>query len=267
MSLYKPEKSVLIEDPKLPHQQWALASFVSPVDRIKQRFFFEANKFLHSNINKQIADVSKQLTIDTNTNLYNTFDDYIKKYKSSSNEYNEIVVNVLNDIKKQMLLDETTRVANAIRQYKLNYNELIDEFDQYKIDNYDFLLNEFKSTHGDEISTYGIKIREVFATNEDAQSKAPYYINIEPNIHTIIVPVGYWFPFTVDPNIAKDQKYQIEQLNEIMTNYNTNREQANAYHQQRLDQVHEEKNVKEQEKKSTKLKELIKEKRKKEQNL
>src|SRR5258706_5012724 len=76
-------------------QKWTIVSFISPEDRIKQRFFYEANRFLYYDVNKQIVDTTINLTKNINSELINLLDQKIQSYQSSNEESYHIAMKIL----------------------------------------------------------------------------------------------------------------------------------------------------------------------------
>jgi hypothetical protein len=82
-------------------------------------------------------------------------------------------------------------------------------------------------------SLRGIKIRGVFATREEADAHCKKLQAVDPDFDVFVGDVGKWLPVSPDPNDAKDQVYQEEQLNDLMKGYKDNLEKSKRMQQQR----------------------------------
>jgi hypothetical protein len=74
---------------------------------------------------------------------------------------------------------------------------------------------------------WGLKIRGVTNTLEQAKSQTQKLIRIDNNYDIYTVEVGKFFPLAVDPLELTDVEYQNEQLNNLIKGYLENREAAN----------------------------------------
>ena len=232
--IYKTKKpNVLVVDPKVIvtpsestyEQNYCVVSFVSPEDRIKQRFFFEANKFLCYDVNKQLLDCCTQITRDTNTAFTNKLEERIERYKSSDEEQYKVAAEILDGIKNELLQDETERSRMALRQYKLDNVELIDRFETYKLVNDKNLAGEFNRDFGNETSVRGLKFRGAYTTEKEARDRAEYCRNnVEKGVHSSVMPIGYWCPWDPNPDGIKEQEHMVDELNTLMHKYNDNAE-------------------------------------------
>ena len=237
----KTMKSALIVDPSLEvscpdgtmKQNFGVISFISPEDRIKQRFFFTANKFLYYNVNKQLADSTTQIARDTNTKMNDIFERNIEHYKSSTDPAYGLVADALKKIQSELALNEEKTVSSALRQYRINHDELISQFDHYRDSNEKEISVEFNSKYDKGTSIRGFKVRGVYEDIQDAKTRGAFCRNnIEQGVHTYVFPIGRWCPWDPSPDAIADSDYMVDQLNEMMHKYNENVEQKNEFFQQ-----------------------------------
>lgn len=257
----KQKSSALIVDPPLvvsssgptTVQKWWVGSIVNPEDRVKNRFFFEANKFLCHDVNNKLADVAVQVVRDNNTKLSNLLDKKISQYSSSTSEEYKILSGLLTNLKSELQGDEEEFTKTVLRQYGQDHKALIDGFDYYKTQNEAMLSSEFKSKFGEGTSIRGIKNRGSFEDLNEAKSRASFCQNLEPAVDTFVAPLGHWLPLDVSPDSIKDQEYQVEELNNLMHKYNENVEQRNDFFNKRRTQMIEESNEKKEKNKKEEL--------------
>jgi hypothetical protein len=79
----------------------------------------------------------------------------------------------------------------------------------------------------------GLKIRGVYDTRQEADARAKYLQNIDPDFHVFVGQVGLWLPWDPDPNDAEDQEYQEKELNDLMKGYKENLVKTRKMEEQR----------------------------------
>lgn len=84
-----------------------------------------------------------------------------------------------------------------------------------------------------DITVCGIKIRGVYATEEEARKRADYLVKTDPYHNIYVGNVGKWLPFEDNPEKAKDSNYMNSELNKLMKAYNQQQDEAKMYHELR----------------------------------
>ncbi len=98
----------------------------------------------------------------------------------------------------------------------------------------------------------GIKIRGVYATEQEARIRASE-LQKKDQLHNIYVaPVGKWLPWDDDPSKAQEEEYAEGELNRIMKGLKENQVKSKMLHEQRKNDLIE-KTLKEQEKRKKNL--------------
>jgi len=226
----------LVIDCKKPQmrQNWAVVSFISPEDRIKQRFLYEANKFLFHDVNKQIVDTTINLAKDINTEFNKILEKKINSYKSSNELSYRAAADILDHARQELQLNEDDQVNKTLRKYRIDQQELVDRFEVYKMQNNKEIEADFNKEFTDETSVRGFKIRGAFEDLADAQERAKKARNeFEPAVHSFAVPVGYWCPWDPNADAVQDQDYMLPELNDLMGKYQRNVEQRNEFYEKR----------------------------------
>ena len=222
----KIDPPLVVDCPKPQFKQvWAVVSFLSPEDRMKQRFLFEANRFLYYDVNKQIMDTTTNVVKNINTELNNLIEKKINSYKTSPDKNYQAVASILENVGKELQLNEDHHVNNVIRKYRIDQQELTDRFEAYKMINNKELEADFNHQFTEETSVRGFKVRGVFEELGDAQTRAKKVRDeVEPAIHAFAVPVGYWCPWDPNADAIQDQDYMLSDLNDLMGKYKRNTE-------------------------------------------
>jgi hypothetical protein len=85
-----------------------------------------------------------------------------------------------------------------------------------------------------------VKVRGVYATREEANERAKFLQQIDPDFNIFVAEVGKWLAWDPDPSTIEDQVYREKQLQEIMTNYKKNNEKAKILEEERKRELLEE---------------------------
>lgn len=87
---------------------------------------------------------------------------------------------------------------------------------------------------------WGLKIRGVAGTIEEAKKLSQKILRIDNNYDIYTVEIGKFFPLVVNPLEINDIEYQNDQLNKLVKNYLENRETANEFwHKRKSDMIQE----------------------------
>ena len=219
-------------------QNWFVVSFISPMDRVKQRFIYESGQFLYHDVNKQIMDTTMNVVRNVNVDLEKILEKKIETYQSSSDPVYKAAADILETARKELTLDEDQQVAKVLRTYRLDQEELLDRFETYKSQNYQELETDFSQKFGDEPSVFGFKVRGSYEEQKEAEARATYVRdNVESYVNTMIGPVGYWVPFDPNADTIKRQEYSIPQLNDLMAKKIKNEKQKDEFFEKRKQQM------------------------------
>jgi len=197
------EVDYLDEDKPLRGQNYVCLSFISPEDVLidKEVFFF--SKFIES--------FSSQMDMLL-TNLKEKYPDDAQ-LMTVIKENNSHVFNVkeMND------------------QYKffkgLNSQELDSAF---------LKMNDFKT------SMRGIKVRGVFDTMKEAQTRCDVLKRMGDKFDIYVAQVGCWCPWSPNPEDLQDQEYSETTLNTLMKKYKENQLDKDSLYEQRKQEKLEE---------------------------
>lgn len=80
---------------------------------------------------------------------------------------------------------------------------------------------------------WGIKIKGTASSEEEADKMGKRLQALDPDIDIFRVPVGKFFPLSIDPASADNTIYQNEELNELIKENKLNRMQAKDHFEQR----------------------------------
>lgn len=175
------------EDPAIAGQKFACISFVSPDKILKKRENFIFDQFV------------KQWDFSKSMERYFEFIHFL------SYKYNLNVENAIADFN-----DFVKEEGDKIKQSGIedDYKNFIDK-------NEDKLNEQFNREHAFQTSVRGLKLRGVFATQEEAQNKCVSLRKHDPNHDIFVGPVGVWMPWDPDAYKTGNVQFLEEELNQL----------------------------------------------------
>mgnify|MGYP001192601601 CR=1 FL=1 len=217
MSLSKEAKTssnyvdVLDEDKPISGQKFVCVSFISPEKVLKSKDLFLFNEFIKT------WDFSK------------TLEKYQHFFNFLSVKYN-LEVSTLNEEFQEFVKDQKENLLNTTVE---------DDYKNFLDENEEILINKFNIDNNFQTNTRGIKIRGVYSTQEEAESRCKMLREIDPNHDVFVGPVGLWMPW--DPEAYKTGKveYLEQELNELMHNKIDNEKDAKLQFEKRIKEAKE----------------------------
>jgi hypothetical protein len=175
------------EDPPIAGQKFACMSFVSPEKILKKREIFMFEQFL-----KQ-WDFSK--CMEKSLDFLN-----FAAYK-----YGLKVDDIVADFNEFVKEEET----------KLRAGGVDDDFKTFMDKNDDKLGEQFNRAHAFQTSVRGMKLRGVFANQDEAEMKCKKIREVDPHHDIFVGPVGMWIPWDPDAYKTGRIEFMEEELNQL----------------------------------------------------
>jgi hypothetical protein len=198
---------LLDEDPAIAGQKFACMSFVSPERILKSKSEFLFQQFLNT------WDMNKSLEKFTQFTNFLAF-----KYKLDAES-------VQGDLKEFVESEEAEiRTASAISD---DYKNYIERFG-------DKLNEQFDRENKFCTSTRGVKVRGVFATQEEAEMMCKKLREIDPSHDVYVGSVGMWMPFHPEAYKTGKVEYLEDELNQLMKDKKTNEDKAKLEFEARI---------------------------------
>jgi hypothetical protein len=196
----------LKEDKPIAGQNYVCMSFVAPEEHIKKRELFFFENFL------------KQWDFSKSMEKFIQFLNFVSfKYKISFETLTEDFKDFVKEEKEN-----------------LNKSTIEDDYKTFLDHNEDDLQKIFDVKHEFQTSIRGLKIRGVFATEEEANLRCKLLLE-EDDTHDIhIGHVGYWMPFDPDAYKTGDVQYMEDELNQLMHEKKKNEQNAKMAFDQRV---------------------------------
>jgi hypothetical protein len=221
----------LTEDVEIPGQKYCLLSFISPEKILANKDVFFFSKFLES------FEYTQRVT-SFETFLMTTVKSINDKINADADKAENMdlsgVAQTLRSslVKMDTLMDSFQGyVKNAAAELKeTKLKSLYDDFlfaNREKLEESFYIKNEFRT------SVRGLKIRGVYASNEEAVARSKK-LQRNDTLHNIFVgEVGKWLPWNPDPSDVAEQEYAEEKLNTLMKKYKENEDAREAYEREK----------------------------------
>lgn len=194
------------EDQPIAGQKFACMSFISPEKILKKREVFLFDQFV-----KQ-WDFTKSM------------EKYLDFLNFAAYKYNLNVESLLGDF-NDFVKEESSKIKSA---------SVDDDYKTFLDKNEDRLNTDFNREHAFQTSVRGLKVRGVYSTQEEAESKCKSLREYDPNHDIFVGPVGVWIPW--DPDAYKTGKIEFmeEELNQLHQEKLKNEVKAKQEFEQRI---------------------------------
>ena len=175
------------EDQPIAGQKFCCMSFVSPEKILKKREVLLFNSFVKN------WDFSKSMERYQDFLQFLSFK-YHLKVEDVIADFNDFIKEEGDKIKTSGVEDD---YKNFVDKHEEKFNE------------------QFNRDHSFQTSVRGLKVRGVFATQDEAENKCKALRKQDPNHDIFVGPVGIWIPW--DPDAYKTGKVEFleEELNQL----------------------------------------------------
>lgn len=175
------------EDAPIAGQKFACMSFISPEKILKKREVFLFDEFV------------KQWDFTKSMQKYNDFLNFV------SYKYNLKVDNVISDFNDFVKEESVMLKENSVED---DYKNFLDKHE-------DTLNAKFQKENNFQTSVRGLKIRGVYATQEEAELRCKKIRETDPNHDIYVGPVGIWIPWDPDAYKTGRIEFMEEELNQL----------------------------------------------------
>lgn len=197
-------------DREIAGQKYVCMSFVSPELVLRRKELYIFSKFVEQ------WDMTKSMK---------KFQDFLgflcHKYKLVQDD-------VINDL-KEFIQTEQQELAN--------YDKVKEDFDTF-VENFGAEWEKkFDQENEFQTSVRGVKVRGVFATEEEAKFRAKMLREADQAFDVYVGPVGTWVPWEQEAYRMKNVEYMEEELNQLVQEKQKNEEFAKAAFDQRVKEM------------------------------
>lgn len=193
------EVDYLDEDKPIRGQNYVCLSFVSPEDVIRNKEIFYLENYL-SKFSKDVVEL---------------FDNLIVKFP----EAEEIIKHVREN-----------------HEHIFKGVELDSDFKFFKQQTAEKLEKEYLEMNDFQTSIRGIKVRGVFESLKEAQTRAELLRRMGDKFDIFVGQVGVWCPWSPNADDIQEQEYAETQLNTLVKNYRDNMTLRDEFYAKRKDE-------------------------------
>ena len=194
------------EDAPLAGQKFACLSFVSPEKILKKREVYLFDQFI------------KNWEFSKSMERYFEFIHFVA-YKHNMNV--DTLIADFNDFVKE-------------ESSKLKKSGIEDDYKNFMDKQEDALNEKFNREHSFQTSVRGLKVRGVFASQEEAEQKCKKLREHDPNHDIFVGPVGVWIPWDPDAYKTGRVEHMEEELNALHKEKMKNEEMAKKEFEERV---------------------------------
>lgn len=248
---------LLIEDPVINNQTWAVVSLITP------KLVKNCNKFLLKvkgiySSNKRANDEAKKFhekekdfpVFAIEVGKWIAYRDDFKEGDDLNNELNELMRLYLderkeaneNHEKRKENYDDTTYISqdDNEKQEILKSEEVMNEggkkIEYLKEDDptdqkyycISFLVPE-QLEKEDNLKIRGFKVRGMYNNEDDAKERCKSLYNVESTINTYVGNIGHWVAWDDNSENAEDCEYANDELNKLMKAHKENQEKVKLF--------------------------------------
>jgi hypothetical protein len=193
------EVDYLDEDKPIRGQNYVCLSFISPEDVIRNKEVFYLENYL-SKFSKDVVDL---------------FDNLILKFPES---------------------EEIIKHVRENHEHLFKGIELESDFKFFKQQSAEKLEKQYLEMNDFQTSIRGIKVRGVFETLKEAQTRAELLRRIGDKFDIFVGQVGVWCPWSPNADDIQEQEYAETQLNTLVKNYRDNMTLRDEFYAKRKDE-------------------------------
>jgi hypothetical protein len=219
-------------DEEIRGQKYVCLSFLTPnrgILRNKDLFFF--SKFLEfynmdyrirsteSFVMAQFREIQNVLS-DVDMELRNADSADISDNKSLAISLSEKITKLRGEVARRSASDLETYVKANIADFK--ESSIVESYEKYMLINRQRLEDEFHKANNFQTTMHGLKVRGVYSSSEQAAARAKALNKKDPYFNVYVADVGEWLPWDPEPEEVKDQEYQSNDLNKLMSAYREN---------------------------------------------
>lgn len=121
---------------------------------------------------------------------------------------------------------EAFKTAKFLQSYskenKLDFNKLYEDYLDFQYKYQDEIQNDYDKENNNVNNVRGVKIRGVYSTKEEAESRSKKIHRNDSTFHVFIGQVGYWLPFNPCADKIEKEEFLDNGLNELMKKYKEN---------------------------------------------
>ena len=121
---------------------------------------------------------------------------------------------------------EAFKTAKFLQSYAkdkgMKFDEVYEDYLGFQYKFQDEIQRDFDKENKGQTNIRGVKVRGVYSSKEEAESRSKKLHRIDSSFHVFIGQVGYWLPWNPCADKIEDEKFLDSGLNELMSKYKEN---------------------------------------------
>ena len=121
---------------------------------------------------------------------------------------------------------EAFKTAKFLQSYAkdkgMRFEEVYEDYLGFQYKFQDEIQRDYDKENKGQTNIRGVKVRGVYSTKEEAESRAKKLHRIDSSFHVFIGQVGYWLPWNPCADKIEDEQFLDSGLNELMEKYKEN---------------------------------------------
>jgi hypothetical protein len=224
----------LESDDEIRGQKYVCLSFLTPKKgllRSKEHFFF--SKFLEFYSMDYKVRATETFIMDQLRDLQSALSNVQMEIANSTPEtfkaaeMSEKVAKLRERLSQKTAADLDAHVRANMSDF--SESRILESYEQYMVVNRQRLEDDFHKANDFQTTLHGLKVRGVYATNEQATARAKALHKKDPYFNVYVADVGEWLPWDPEPDDVQSQEYANDQLNKLMEAYRENAAKKDAF--------------------------------------
>ena len=118
---------------------------------------------------------------------------------------------------------EAFKTAKFLQSYAkdkgMKFDEVYEDYLGFQYKFQDEIQRDFDNENKGQTNIRGVKVRGVYSSKEEAESRAKKLHRLDSSFHVFIGQVGYWLPWNPCADKIEDEKFLDSGLDELMSKY------------------------------------------------
>jgi hypothetical protein len=221
----------LDEDTEIPGQKVVLLSFLSPEKVLEKKELFFFQKFLQSyEVDWKVKNLEKFL-IENAKKVNDELEAHAVELEKKD-QYDAAQICRKNCISIAQIMSSYETFIQKSRN-EVNKTTITNAYDDFMYQNKKKLEEEFYELNQFRTSIRGVKVRGVYSNVKEAELKAKKLQNKDKYHNIYMAEVGKWTPWDPEAHEIKEQSYNNDQLNTLMSEYRKNEDSREKFFEER----------------------------------
>lgn len=231
------ERVFLEGDDEIRGQKYVCLSFISPDKAmLRNKEMFMISKFLEFFSLDHKVRATESFILGELREIQNTLSNVELQLSNGAGVENKeaLLKQLAVDVAKTREALSRRTTADLEEHVKTNMSDfkestIQEAYERFMVMNRQKLEDEFHKSVDFKTTIHGLKIRGVYANNEQAVARAKALHKKDPYFNVYVADVGEWLPWDPNPDDVQDGEYANDQLNKLMQAYRENSAKRDAF--------------------------------------